>query len=250
MPSDFKDHFSDHSEKYDQFRPDYPDELFYHLAYVTPQHNRAWDCATGTGQAAVVLAKYFQQVIATDASENQINQAQHRKNIHYHTAPAEHSAIEARSIDLVTIAQALHWFDLDAFAIEVDRILVDQGVLAVWTYNLLTINPQIDEIVNHLYMDLLDSYWPPERKLVASNYQGIQFPFEEMEVPQFEMHSHWNLHQLVGYLNTWSATKRYQTDQDQNPVELIYNDLAASWGNTEQEHPVRWPLTLRLWRKS
>lgn len=249
MSSNFKDHFSDHSKDYDQFRPNYPDELFFHLSHVTPEHDCAWDCATGTGQAAVYLAKYYRQVIATDASQNQISQAQQQKNIHYVTAPAEHSGIESQSIDLITVAQALHWFDLDAFAVEVNRVLVDQGVLAVWTYNLLTINPDIDEIVNHLYSKLLGPYWPAERQLVESGYQDIQLPFTELDVPHFDMHAHWGLPQLVGYLNTWSATKRYQADQNSNPVEFIYKELATAWGNTEQEYPVRWPLALRLWRK-
>jgi len=249
MPSNFKDYFSDQSKDYAQFRPSYPDELFLHLSYLTAHHNRAWDCATGSGQAAVFLSKYYQQVIATDASENQVTHAQQRKNIHYLTAPAENSGIEAQSIDLITVAQALHWFDLDAFSLEVDRVLVEQGVLAVWTYNLLTINPEIDEIVNHLYHKLLGPYWPAERQLVERGYKDIQLPFTELDVPHFDMHSHWNLHQLAGYLNTWSATQRYEAEQNSNPVELIYKDLAAAWGNAEQEYPVRWPLALRLWRK-
>ena len=121
----FKDYFSGHSQDYDQYRPHYPDELFFHLSHLTEQHNRAWDCATGTGQAARHLAKYYQNVIATDASDKQVSQATELKNVRYATAPAEHSGIEDHSIDLITVAQALHWFDLDAFANEANRILVD-----------------------------------------------------------------------------------------------------------------------------
>jgi len=250
MSTNFKDHFSGHSEDYSNFRPHYPDELFFHLSHQTINHNRAWDCATGTGQAAVQLAKYYNKVIATDASDNQVHQATELKNVTYATAPAEHSGIEDHSIDLITVAQALHWFDLDGFAKEVDRVLVDQGVLAVWTYNLLTIDPDIDKYINHLYSDLLDPYWAPERTLVENGYQDISLPLTELDVPQFEMSSHWNLRQLIGYLNTWSAVKKYETEQHKNPVEVIFQELATAWGDDEQERPIRWPLALRIWRKS
>ena len=250
MANTFKDHFSDSSWEYNQFRPSYPDELYYHLASVTPEHNCAWDCATGTGQAAIHLTKYYKKVIASDASENQLNQAQQHKRIYYITAAAEHSGIDDQSIDLITVAQALHWFDIDAFATEADRVLVKRGVLAAWTYNLLTINPELDAIIEHLYHNLVGPYWPAERKLVETGYQGIELPFEELAVPHFEMCSHWNLQQLVGYLMTWSACKRYEADQKQNPLELIYDDLLSAWGNQEQEYQIAWPLSLRIWCKN
>jgi len=250
MSTNFKDLFSGHAEDYSTFRPHYPDELFFHLSHLTKNHDRAWDCATGTGQAAVQLAKYYKKVIATDASDNQVRQAVELKNVTYAAAPAEHSGIEDQSIDLITVAQALHWFDLDAFAKEVERVLVDQGVLAVWTYNLLTINSEIDELVNHLYSGLLDPYWAPERTLVENGYQDINLPFTELDLPRFEMNSHWNLRQLIGYLNTWSAVKAYEAKQKNNPIELIFQDLATAWGDSDQERLVCWPLALRIWQKS
>ncbi len=249
MPSNFNDYFSDHSQDYALFRPEYPDELYFHLSHLTEHHNYAWDCATGNGQAAKQLAKYYKQIIATDASENQINQAQQQKNIQYRVTTAEKSGIDDQSIDLIVVAQAIHWFDLDKFALETDRVLVDQGVLAVWTYNLLTINPQIDVVVNYLYSNLLGPYWPPERALVESGYQDIHFPFQELDVPKFEMSAHWKLDQLIGYLNTWSAVKAYEADQQSNPIELIFKDLVTAWGDSEQERAISWPLALRIWRK-
>ena len=246
----FKDYFSAHAEDYSQFRPYYPDELFFHLSHLTENHNRAWDCATGTGQAAVQLAKYYENVIATDASDNQVSQAAELKNVKYATAAAENSGIKDHSIDLITVAQALHWFNLEGFTKEVERVLVDQGVLAVWTYNLLTIDPGIDGHINHLYSDLLDPYWAPERNLVENGYQDVSLPFAELDVPRFEMCSHWNLRQLTGYLNTWSAVKAYEAEQKTNPVELIFQDLATAWGDSEQERPIHWPLALRIWHKS
>lgn len=246
---EFKDYFSGHSQNYDTYRPHYPDELFFHLSHVTEQHKRSWDCATGTGQAAIHLAKYYNKVIATDASDNQVRQAAELNNVIYATAPAESSGIEDHSIDLITVAQALHWFDLDAFANEANRVLTDHGVLAVWTYNLLSINPEVDAQVNYLYSTLLGPYWPPERALVENGYQDIHFPFQELEVPNFEMCAHWKLGQLIGYLNTWSAVKAYEDDQQSNPIELIFKDLVTAWGDKEQERAVSWPLALRIWRK-
>ena len=249
MTTHFKDHFSGHSLDYEKYRPHYPDELFFHLSHLTEQHNRAWDCATGTGQAAIHLAKYYKKVIATDASDNQVRQAAELKNVIYATAPAESSCIEDHSIDLITVAQALHWFDLDAFANEANRVLTDHGVLAVWTYNLLSISPEVDAQVNYLYSTLLGPYWPPERTLVESGYQDIHIPFQELEVPKFEMSAHWKLGHLIGYLNTWSAVKAYEDDQQSNPIELIFKDLVTAWGDNEQERTISWPLALRIWRK-
>ncbi|MGD8925204.1 MAG: class I SAM-dependent methyltransferase [Thioalkalispiraceae bacterium] len=250
MSVTFKDHFSGHAEDYGKYRPSYPDALFKYLPQICRQHNRAWDCATGNGQSAVALAKYFQHVIASDASENQLRHAAPAKNVNYIVAPAEQSGIASHTVDLITVAQALHWFDLEAFTIEVDRVLVDQGVLAVWTYNLLTINPEIDAVIDRLYSDLLDAYWPDERSIVETGYRHIQFPLTKLDAPRFEMITQWNLPQLAGYLNTWSAVKRFENDHNSNPVEMIWPDLAAAWGDEQVTYTQHWPLALRLWRKS
>jgi SAM-dependent methyltransferase len=249
MPSDFKDYFSGHSKDYGHYRPEYPDELYFHLAHLTPRHDCAWDCATGTGQAALQLTRYYKQVIATDASENQISQAKPHKQIRYVTAQAEQSGLDSNSVDLITVAQALHWFDLDAFAREADRVLVEQGILAAWSYNLLKITADIDELVNDLYYDLLGDYWPAERRIVENQYRDIELPFTELEAPRFNMHTSWNMHQLCGYLNTWSAVKRYESEKNTSPVAMMIDDLGKAWGNPEQERAVYWPLTLRIWQK-
>jgi len=249
VKENFKNYFSNNSSDYRQFRPSYPEELFYHLAHISPHHECAWDCATGTGQSAIYLAKYFQKVMATDASENQIRVAQQAKNVEYSVASAEHSGLADNSVNLITVAQALHWFNLVAFTKEVARILVDQGILAVWTYNVLKINDEIDRLVHYLYSELLDSYWPPERRIVESGYQDIHFPFTELEAPDFEMSEHWSLEQLLGYLNTWSAVKRFEAETSSNPVDKIASQIASAWGDASHIRKITWPLVLRLWRK-
>lgn len=245
----FKDLFSHDSTSYSKHRPGYPESLFSYLASIShPQ--QAWDCATGSGQSAIRLAKYFQSVIATDASESQIKSAQKRENIHYYAATAEKSAIQSKSIDLITVAQALHWFDLPAFTTEIARILKTDGILAVWSYNLLTVRPDIDKHINHLYGSILNQYWPVERKIVENGYISVNFPFVELSVPRFHMSAEWTLEQLISYLSTWSAVNAYITSNNQNPVDLIYHELRQSWGNIYVQRAVAWPLTVRVWQKS
>lgn len=244
MPRNFKDHFSSRSENYDRYRPQYPAELFSWLVSFVPEYGRAWDCATGTGQAAKALADHFKEVIATDASEQQIHNAEARDNISYRVAPAEDSGIETGSIDLVTVALALHWFDIPAFFNEATRVLKPGGVLAVWSYNLLTVTPEVDKVILHLYHDLLEDYWPPERKLVEQDYSGIDFPFEGIAQPQLAMETQWQLENLLGYLGTWSAVKRYTKGIGKDPIALCHDDFASAWGDPEAERQVSWPLTV------
>lgn len=245
----FKDHFSGHAQDYSVYRPGYPKQLFSYLASLCHQRERAWDCATGSGQSAFALAEHFAQVIATDASENQIANAELKTGVLYKVEPAEHSSLQNASADLITVAQALHWFDLDAFSREVCRVLKPQGILAIWTYGLHRISRDVDELVDELYGPTLDNYWPPERARVEQGYNGVQFPLSPMPAPGFSMSADWNLSQLTGYLCTWSAVKMFEQDQAYNPVEKLYDQLAAAWGKPAQTRAVQWPLTLKLWKK-
>ena len=246
----FKDHFSHDSGSYAKHRPSYPDALFTYLSSLTKDHHIAWDCATGSGQSALQLTRYFGQVIATDASESQINNARKHKGVSYGVARAENSGIETNSLDLITVAQALHWFDFSAFTTEVDRTLKINGILAVWSYNLLTLRPDIDELIKHLYATVLEQYWPEERRLVEQGYKSIDFPYDELSTPNFNMALNWNAGQLIDYLSTWSAVNAYISNNDNNPVELIQDKLLNLWGQTETEMPVTWPLTVRVWQKT
>ncbi|HEV7904386.1 MAG TPA: class I SAM-dependent methyltransferase [Pyrinomonadaceae bacterium] len=242
----FKDHFSSHSPDYAKYRPRYPAALFEYLASMTPEHERAWDCATGNGQAALSLAPFFAQVIATDASQSQLDSAPPHEKISYRVAAAEQTDIEAASVNLVTVAQALHWFDLEAFYREVKRVLKPAGVLAVWAYNLLEIEPSIDAKVNEFYGLTVGPYWPPERRLIEDGYRSIVFPFEELKPPPVRMEASWRLSDLVGYLQTWSATKRFIAARGFDPVPALANELLPVWGATNEEKRVYWPLSLRV----
>jgi SAM-dependent methyltransferase len=242
----FKDYFSGHAVEYAKFRPHYPDELFEYLASISPRRELAWDCATGNGQAAVGLARHFNAVIATDASTQQIESAEPDKCISYRVAPAEASGIDSASVDLILVAQALHWFDLDAFFAEAKRVLKEDGALAISSYNVLEIAPEIDAIIRKFYRETTGPFWPPERELVETDYKDIEFPFSELPPIQFEMREQWNLDQLAGYLRTWSATQKFIDARGFDPVDSVVEELGAIWKNPEQVREIKWPLHLRV----
>ena len=241
--SSFKDHFSKQAAEYAKFRPRYPKELFRWLASVAPSNEIAWDCATGSGQAAVELADVFARVIATDASEKQIANAEKHPRVEYRVATAENSGLESQSIDLITVAQALHWFDLEKFYSEVRRVLKPRGVIAATAYKLATVSPAIDSLVNHYYSDVVGTYWPSERVLVEK-FEDLPFAFAEIETPAFEMTAEWSVEQLLGYLRTWSATQRFMAAEKRDPLNEVEAELRAVWGEKEQR--VIWPLTLKV----
>ena len=191
------------------------------------------------------MVSVFNRVIATDASENQIANAQQHERVEYRVAPAENSGIGSETIDLVTVAQALHWFELDLFYAEAQRVLKPEGVLAASAYNLLHIEPAIDEVVNRYYYQVVGLFWPPERKLVEQ-FADLPFPFHQTDPPKFEMTASWDLDHLVGYLRTWSSTQRFIAAKGVDPLEEIIHQLRLAWGPPEQMRKAVWPLTLRV----
>jgi SAM-dependent methyltransferase len=241
----FKDHFSRQAADYAKFRPRYPREMFEYLGTVASSRKLAWDCGTGNGQAAVQLAEVFDRVIATDASEKQIANAHLDERVEYRVAPAEDSGIQSGVLDLIMVAQALHWFDLDRFYAEARRVLKPDGALAASAYNLLQIESAIDEVVNRYYFEVVGPFWPPERKLVE-NFADLPFPFHEINPPKFEMVAQWNLDHLLGYLRTWSSTQRFIAAKGRDPLEQITDDLSSAWGDRQQTRNVTWPLVVRV----
>jgi SAM-dependent methyltransferase len=233
---------------YAKFRPRYPQELFDYLGRIAASRKLAWDCGTGNGQAAVGLASVFDRVIATDASDKQITNAVLHERVDYRVAPAEDSDIDSQTVDVIMVAQALHWFDLDRFYTEAQRVLKPDGVLAASAYNLLHIEPAIDEVVNRYYDEVVGPFWPPERKLVEQ-FSDLPFPFQEIDPPKFEMTAHWNLDHLLGYLRTWSSTQRFIAAKGSDPLKQIMEELRTAWGAPEQTRNIIWHLALRIGRK-
>lgn len=250
MRGSFPDHFSGIAGAYAGFRPRYPQALFDWLADLAPRRALAWDCATGSGQAAVALASRFERVIATDASAEQIAAATRHPRVEYRVARSEESGLDGGSIDLVTVAQALHWFDRPAFYAEAGRVLSPDGVLAVWTYGHLRLeDPSADAVFRRFYLDTVGADWPAERALVDAGYRTIDFPFAEVEPPAFEMETSWSLPALLGYVGTWSATTRFRAARGFDPVPLLAEDLASTWENPEEPRRIRWPLAVRAGRR-
>jgi SAM-dependent methyltransferase len=241
----FPDHFSQQASNYARYRPVYPTTLYEYLASLTPTHDRAWDVGTGNGQAAIGLARHFQSVIATDPSEQQIALAQPHERVTYRVATAEHSEIEDRSIDLITAALAVHWFELDRFYAEVRRILKPAGVLAVWCYGLTEITPEVDTVMASYSHDILGEFWPPQTRWVNEHYRTLPFPFDEIAAPEFVMEATWSLGDLFGYLGSWSAAQKYKESHKADPLDSKRAEFTTAWG-AQVDRAVRWPLSLRI----
>ncbi|MFN3842305.1 MAG: class I SAM-dependent methyltransferase [Rehaibacterium terrae] len=245
----FKDHFSGHSSAYAAARPSYPGELFAWLAAQCREHALAWDAGCGNGQAAVALAAHFARVHATDPSAAQIAAATAHPKVEYRTEAAEDCSLPDACADLVTVAQALHWFDLTRFYPQVRRVLKPGGVIAAWTYGLSSVSPGVDAVFHKLYEDRLGPYWPADRHHVETGYRDLPFPFAPLPAPPaFEMVCLWTLRQYLAYLRTWSASQRHLQATGFDAVDAVAADMAEAWGDPQQRRPVRWPLAIRAGR--
>lgn len=240
------DHFSRVAPAYASSRPGYPEALFDYLASLPLRTALAWDCAAGTGQASIPLASRFNQVIATDISVAMLSQASPHPKVEYRAAPAEASGLADRTVDLLTVAQALHWLELDRFYAEARRVLVTGGVLAAWTYGRQKVGDEmLDEILDQFYREVIGPYWPAGRSHVDAGYRNLPFPFAELDPPEFFMEEHWTLRQLLGYVGTWSATQRYREQVGHDPLPGLEAALSAHWG-PKPTRAVRWPLSMRV----
>jgi SAM-dependent methyltransferase len=242
---DFKDNFSLQSDIYSRYRPSYPDELFTYLASLTPGHKLAWDCGTGNGQAASSLVNYYDEVIATEPSEAQIRNAIPHPRIQYKVEVAERSSLRERSADLVTIANAMHWFKLDEFYTEVRRVLKPGGVIAAWCYQVPSVNNEVDKILMDYHDVTLGSFWKEPNRLVDLEYTTIPFPFQDVKDNVFYTTRMFTLEDLIIYLNTWSATQRFIGDRGTNPTEALVQPLAEVWENAEEQRKVTWKLIMK-----
>ena len=246
MTGGFKDHFSTLSDGYARYRPTYPAELFQFLASVASAKTVAWDCATGSGQVAVALSDHFSNVVASDASQAQIDAATRHAGVEYRVATAEQSGLAGSSVDLITVGQAFHWFDEALFMAEARRVLRPEGVLAIWCYELCEVNEECNTVVDRLYRDILDGYWTPERMMVEQGYSGVTMPGMPVLAPELAMSFDWHVADMLGYLRSWSACKRYETQVGSDPVAEIAAELRSVWGDGVRR--VVWPLAIKVSR--
>lgn len=245
----FRDHFSTNNAGYAAHRPTYPRILVDVLAKAAPGLALALDVGCGTGQLSTLLAERFERVVATDASAQQIASATPHERVAYHTAPAERSGLPEASVDLITVAQAAHWLDLDPFYAEVRRIARPEAVLALITYGVLHVeDAAADAVAQRFYHDVIGPYWPPERRHVEDGYRSLPFPFAPLEAPALDIEVAWKLADLIGYTETWSAVRAAEKAVGRAPVETFHAALTEAWGDPETVRPVRWPLSLRIGR--
>jgi ubiquinone/menaquinone biosynthesis C-methylase UbiE len=230
---DIKDKFSTQAKQYQKFRPVYPELLYSFLESKVPGFEAAWDAGTGNGQVAVELAKKFKQVYATDISLKQLQEATSMPNLKYFQSRSEKTDFADNKFDLITAAQAAHWFDAESFNAEVRRVAKPNAIVALWGYNLLRISSDIDRVIDKFYKETLGSYWDNERKSVENEYKLIPFPFKEIEVPKFEMVVNWGYQQVLGYFNSWSAVQNYIEKNSVNPVDQLDEQLSSYWNPTE-----------------
>lgn len=247
-----KDNFSRQAKLYRKFRPHYPPELYDFLFSQLDNFDTAWDCGTGNGQVAIQLAQKFKKVYASDISSKQLEQAEQKENIHYLQARAETTPLPDNSIDLITVAQAIHWFDFKAFYREVKRVVKPAALLAVWGYGLIRISPEIDPILDILYKQILGVYWDKERRLIDKHYQTIPFPFDEIPTagdpaPEFAINSQWTRKQLIGYISSWSSVQHYIRELHDSPLPWFEDAIAPYWKPREKKE-VCFPVFMRLGR--
>jgi ubiquinone/menaquinone biosynthesis C-methylase UbiE len=241
-----KDNFSKQADIYAKYRPQYPQELFDFILQHVEKKQTAWDCATGNGQSAKVLAKYFEKVFATDISQKQIDNAEQTENIYYSVQPAQQTNFPDNAFDLITVSQALHWFATDEFYTEIKRVAKPDSVFAAWSYSLLHVSPEIDKLLRSFYTNIIGPYWDAERKYVDDEYKTIPFPFPEITTPDFNMEYYWTIEELDGYINTWSALQKFITANNYNPVPEVVNQITPHWKNERMK--ISFPLHIRMGR--
>ncbi len=246
--STFKDHFSSTASRYAVHRPVYPRAVAAALADRSPGRDLAWDAGCGSGQLSVVLGEVFEQVVATDASAEQIAAATPHPRVRYAVARAESSGLPEASVDCAVAAQAAHWFDLDAYYREVRRVGRPGALVALVTYAVLEVEPEIERVVDHFYRQTLEGHWPPERRLVEEGYRSLPFPFEPVEAPALALEHRWNADQLLGYVGTWSAVQSLRKAGRGADLEKFGAALREAWGDPDEPRLIRWPLSLRLGR--
>jgi ubiquinone/menaquinone biosynthesis C-methylase UbiE len=243
----FKDHFSRQSAAYSRYRPAYPEPLIEFVAAQAPGRRVAVDCATGNGQAAVALASHFDAVLAVDGSASQLSRARPHPRVHYAAALAERLPLRDRSADLVAAAQAAHWFHFERFHAECRRVLVPDGVVALWTYEKFRASDAVDAVIDEFYTDVVGRDWPPERRYVEQGYRTLPFPWRELPAPVFELETEWRLEQVMGYLATWSSVQRCKERTGRDPLPALESRLATAWPRSAALR-LRWPIHLRLGR--
>ncbi len=241
-------HFEQGGEAYARFRPDYPPQLVSSIVQYVDDRAMALDVGCGNGQLSCLLAHHFDRVYAIDASVSQIEQARPHPRVHYSVESAEAISLSKGCVSLVTVAQAAHWFDLEAFYEEVERVTVQNGLIALITYGILEIAGPVKERFRRFCLQDMGPFWPPERRHVETAYADLAFPFEEVNIPIHRIDQTWTLSDLTGYIETWSASKQARDAGRNDVIDRFHEDVRLLWSDPARPRSVSWPLTVRLGR--
>ncbi len=210
MPLDF---FSDRADLYSTARPIYPPELFSYLASLSPK---------------------------------QLSQAKPHPQIRYSVQLAEETTFADNSFSLITVAQALHWFNFEQFWPEVQRLLKPGGIFAAWSYGFPELEPQLDVILQTQLLDLLKPYWAPQNQLAIDGYQTIVLPLQELEAPAFRLAPQWILTQVLAYFQTSSATKKAIAQEGETFWEQFATMFEQAWRNVSTPKAISMNISLRI----
>ncbi len=240
--------FSQGGNNYANFRPQYPKDLIDYLLSLVSNKNVLLDVGCGNGQISKMMTPYFKTTLGLDSSLNQLLNAI-TFDAFYVCANAEQLPIKSASTDLIVVAQAAHWFNLDSFYQEVNRVLLKNGILALVSYGEIILDSDLNLYFSKFYYQDIYKYWPPQRRLVDSGYADIAFPFDDLDYPKIEINYYWDLNQFLGYILTWSAIKNMAQQGHIHLFDTFARNLAAIWGPPESKRLISWPINMRVGRK-
>jgi SAM-dependent methyltransferase len=236
------DLFSKQADTYAVSRPQYPEQWYKFLFAQCAGNSLVWEAACGNGQATVALSKYFNRVVATDLSPQQIDNALSLTNVSYSVSAAENISLADNSCDLVCTAQALHWFDLPQYWQTVSRVLKPGGVFATWGYNWNSFDAELDECIHEAVFKPIESYWAPNNKLLWDRYRDIDFPFEAIEVPEVAMPAEYNLYELFNLYRSMSGVQIYIQQHGDEYLRRAFENVKSVWGDPEIKKMSYWDI--------
>ncbi|MDX2009965.1 MAG: class I SAM-dependent methyltransferase [Myxococcaceae bacterium] len=244
----FKDHFSGHAPAYAAFRPRYPQALVDALADTSPAREHVLEVGCGSGQLSVLLGSRFMRVTATDPSAEQLARAEPAERVEYRCAPAEQNGLPDASVDCIVAAQAAHWFDHERFHAECRRVGKPGALVALVTYGLLFVRPDLDALLTRFALEDLADFWPPERRFVDDGYASLPFPFRPLTLPEVSMRARWDVNGVLGYVRTWSAVQAASREGRGDLVDTFVETFTAAWGDPAMVRELEWPLAIRAGR--
>ena len=239
----------DHSTQkmnYDIYRPKYPEEFFQKILDLLPSEKRVnyLDIATGTGALIFPLSSHFSNIsLGIDSSGSQIATALKKvedfklKNLQFNMmdvleVPNFIAKNQISKFDLITIGQALHWFDIPVVLKMIkNELLNENGILSVLSYACLGYEYNVkDQTKANLgyqryqeWYEIIEKYFDCDRGALMKGFEGSPFKeiFGNMEKDEKIYKNETTDVDFVKYLKTYSA---YNCYCDKNSKNAGYKD--------------------------